>query len=68
MTQQGGKRMKFFKMVEITEDTYLSRVGDYALYCDIEYQRIGNTTYIAVNDEQTETIEIDLRDIEEDER
>ena len=60
--------MKFYKLVEITEDEYVDRTRDldYDMYVCSKHKADDKAIYIAMQDDETE-IDIDLDDFEEDE-
>lgn len=59
--------MKFYKLVEITEQEYEEKTGNlsYCTYAAQERECVGNAMYIAIDEEQDYGINIDIEDLEE---
>lgn len=58
--------MRFFKIIEISEDTYLENVGNYDERYLYETVPVNGEVYVSVKDNRTDNFEVDLEQFDEE--
>lgn len=60
--------MRFFKIIEVSEDTYLENVGNYDYDClyEVSPANARGAVYASVNDDETSSFELDLEQFDEE--
>lgn len=58
--------MRFFKIIEISEDTYLENVGNYDERYLYETVTVNGEVYVSVKDNRTDNFEVDLEQFDEE--